>query len=161
MKKKIVLGFGLLIILLIVWMGYKSVQNLETKTEIDKNQNNLSSVLANLGAIGVEPNKATILVYFNSECEICHWEMKHIAEHLVKLERYQLILTSFEPEDEAIEFLEKHGLTEFYIKSTPKKVMSTFSGGVPQLFVYDKGKLKKNFKGEVKIEAILNSIESQ
>ena len=39
------------------------------------------------------------------------------------------------------------------------KITHTIMGGVPQIFIYKDGSLNKHFKGEVKIEAILEVLE--
>lgn len=124
-------------------------------------QSELSSLLANLGQSGIDADRTTLLVFFNSECEICHWEMEQLSKQPSMLEKYQLLLTSYEPKDEALQFLEKYNLSQAYLNTAPENVMSSFSGGVPQIFIYQEGSLKKNFKGEAKIDAILNSIEPE
>jgi hypothetical protein len=70
-----------------------------------------------------------------------------------------LLLASFEPQNEAIQFLKEHNLAEHYVNVNPDLLTSTIMGGVPQTFIYKNGELQKHFKGEVKIEAILKVLE--
>jgi thiol-disulfide isomerase/thioredoxin len=158
MKKKVIIFFGVLLILAVVWMGYSSIKNLNIKNDIQNKQSELALMLSQLGQININESTSTILIFFNSECEYCQWEMQEIGKNIDKFNQHQLLLVSFEPEQEAITFLNQHGLSDYYIKSKPEKVMASFSGGVPQTLIYQDGKLARHFKGEVKIEAILEAL---
>lgn len=159
MKKKIILVLGFLVLLFLGWMGYSSVKTLEQKETLEASQKDLSKMLDKLERADIKIPSSSVLIFFNSECEHCQWEMEQVSKNLDKLKEHQLILSSFEPENEAISFLQNYGLEDFYLKSPPEKVMSAYSGGVPQTFIYKEGKLKRHFKGEVQIEVILNEIE--
>ncbi|MDE0470984.1 MAG: redoxin domain-containing protein [Ekhidna sp.] len=154
MKKKVIIIFGVLVVLAIAWMGYVSVKELNRKKAIEHAQNDLSQLLNQLGQSVDHIAPLTILVFFNSGCEHCQWEMQEINKHIDQFAKHQLLLVSFEPEQKAATFLNQYGLSDFYLKSTPERVMAAFTGGVPQTLIYRNGRLKKHFKGEVKIEAI-------
>ena len=159
MKKKIVAVFGVLLIFIIAWMGYTSVKKLDKKQTIRERQSDLSEMFNLLGQVDLPMRPSTILIFFNSECEHCQWEMQQISKNINQFSQHQLLLASFEQEQEAISFLDQHDLSKYYVKSTTEKVMAAFSGGVPQTLIYQNGKLTKHFKGEVKIEAILEALE--
>lgn len=159
MKKKIITFFGFMLILVLVLIGYTSVKSLEKNQIVQDKQSNLSKILNQLGQAESDLKPITILIFFNSECEHCQWEIEEISNKIGDFNQYQLLLVSFEPEQKAIAFLNRYDLTSYYVKSTPENVMASFSGGVPQTLIYKKGKLIKHFKGEVKTEAILAVFE--
>lgn len=161
MKKKVIIFFGFLLILVVGWMGYSSIKKLDMKNDIQSRQSDLTLMLSQLGQSNVDESTFTILMFFNSECEHCQWEMQEISKNIDQFSQHQLLFASFEPEKEAMAFLDQHGLSKYYVKSTPEKVMASFSGGVPQTLIYKDGKLVKHYKGEVKIEAILEALDGR
>ncbi len=161
MIKKIIVILGALMILTVVWMGYTSIKKLTKKETVQERQSDLSEMLNQLGQKKLDSKSYTILIFFNSECETCQWEMEEIGKNIDQFGQHQLLLTSFEPEYEAINFLNQHNLSNYYVKSTPEKVMASYTGGVPQTFIYQDGTLVKHFKGEVRIEAILEALEGR
>ena len=142
-------------------MGYISIKKLDKKQTIQERQSELSEMFDQLGQVDLPIKASTILIFFNSECEHCQWEMEEISNKIDEFSQYQLLLVSFEPEEEAIAFLSKQDLSTYYIKSTPDRVMTAFTGGVPQTLLYRDGKLIKHFKGEVKVDAILGVLEGK
>ena len=161
MKKRVIIIFGVLIILATTWIGYNGIKKLNKKVSIRNSQNDLTQILNGLSHTISDEAPFTILIFFNSGCEHCQWVIQEISKKIDQFSNHQLLLASFEPELEAISFLNRYGLSDYYIKSTPEKVMTSFSGGVPQTLIYRDGKLVKHFKGEVKTEAILEVLEEE
>ena len=158
MKRKIIGILGVLLIVAVAWMVYHSVKGLYRKQSIQEKQSDLSKMCNELGHSDFRIKSSTILIFFNSECEHCRWEVEEISHKIDQFSQYQLLLASFEPKHEAITFLDQYGLSNHYIKSEPEKVMEAFTGALPQTLIYQNGKLVKHFKGEVKTEAILESL---
>ena len=123
MKKKIIAVLGVLLMFIITWMGYTSIEKLVKRQTTSEMQGNLTEMLNQLGQADLHIEPSTILIFFNSECEHCQWEIEEISKKIIEFNQHQLLLTSFEPEQEAIAFLNQHGLSNHYIKSTPSKVM--------------------------------------
>ena len=161
MKKRVITIFGVLIILATTWIGYNGIKKLNKKVSIRNSQNDLTQILNGLSHAISDEAPFTILIFFISGCEHCQWEIQESSKKIDQFSNHQLLLASFEPELEAISFLNRYGLSDYYIKSTPEKVMPSFSGGVPQTLIYRDGKLVKHFKGEVKTEAILEVLEEE
>lgn len=159
MKRKAVIFGGASLLIFMLWFGASTLKNLIKKERIMGIHNSLSLTLGELGTSQLI-NKPTVLFFFNSECEHCQWEVNEVSKNLDLFNNNSLLFVSFEPRDEAIEFLQKHQLSQYYLEASPDKVMSTFTGGVPQTFIYKNDNLVKHFKGEVKIEAILNALEN-
>ena len=159
MKKKLLIIIGLLVIGLLSWMGYSSIQKLDQKSKLEVIVQNLSSLTNNLGLEVANTDQPAIFMYFNSDCHFCQWEMKEIGENMEKFQNHQLLLASFEPKSEALDFLQQYNLAQHYVEVNPDVLTNTIRGGVPQTFIYENGLLQKHFKGEVKIEAILEVLD--
>jgi thiol-disulfide isomerase/thioredoxin len=159
MKKKLLIIIGLLGIGLLSWMGYSSVHKLDQKSKSEAIVQNLNSLTNNLGLNKANTDQPTIFMYFNSDCHFCQWEMKEIGENIEKFQNYQLLLASFEPKAEALDFLQQYNLAQHYAEVNPDSLTNTITGVVPQTFIYENGLLQKHFKGEVKIGAILEVLE--
>lgn len=149
---------GLLIAGLLTWLGFSSIASLKEKRGRQEIQKNLSSLFESLSVQTDLADESVLFVYFNSECEFCQWEVREIGENLDRFENTKIAFVSHEPEDQARSFLAKHRLESFYLEVPTDRVMSSFDGGVPQIFIYKKGLLKEHFRGEVKVEAILKTL---
>ncbi len=159
MKKKIVGSVALALVLLCVWFAHKSITKLQQKEKVQDTQQTLSLIGEKLGMETLDSQKPAVLIYFNSECHFCQYEVKEISKNLSKFKQYQLGFMSFEPEIKAKNFLKEYGLQAFYLSVDENRLTTHIMGGVPQVFIYDDNSLKKHFKGEVKIEAILKVLE--
>lgn len=158
MKKKMILLIGLIIAGLITWLGFSSISSLKEKEGRQEIQKNLSSIFESFGIHDDSYDETVLLVYFNSECEYCQWEVREISENLERFENITLAFVSHEPEEQARAFLAKHNLEQSYLKVSADRVISSFDGGVPQIFIFKMGLLEKHFRGEVKIEGILKAL---
>ena len=129
--------------------------------EIERKENlssSLSSMSSSLG-IELEGDRKVIIVYFNSECDHCDWEIRQIGDHFQEFRNTKVVFVSLEPYRDAIEFLERYGLQEHFIPTNPEMVARTFIGGVPQIYIYEDGNLMKKFIGEVRISLLLELID--
>lgn len=108
----------------------------------------------------IEIHKACLIVSYNSECDHCQYEAEQISKHIEKFKNYQIIMVSFEPLENIIAFREKYNLNHPFITflQDPKYQFDNVFGNspIPTSFIYNKNKkLVKQFKGEVKVEALL------
>ena len=44
----------------------------------------------------LEKNKATLIIYFNTECDHCKYEIKQISKQSKKFQNFQIVMMSFE-----------------------------------------------------------------
>ncbi len=158
-KRRIVLLVGVVVFGLLGWMGYSSAQSLKEKEKKEVLSDSLTEILESLKIDAKVPEGKTMLIYFNSECQHCQWEIQELGENIAQFSSANIALVSLEPSDSAIQFLKKHSLQQYFVKTNPEHIMSTFSGGVPQIFIYQGDKLQKKFRGEVKVEALLEALK--
>ena len=117
-------------------------------------------MFASLEIHAPELSEKTVLIYFNSECDHCRWEIKEVSNHINDLSNIRLAFISLESEGSAYYFLKSYGLEQYYLRVAPQNIMTTFSSGVPQIFIYEDGLLKKQFKGEVKWEVLQKVLDN-
>lgn len=159
MKRSYVVISGCLILSISILLLLFNINSLNKRKDFKNDSQSLVELLNTLSVNRIDPKKKTILVYFNSDCSFCQWEIKEISKNIHLFEGFEILLLSFEQKESALSFLAKHSLSEYYIDVNPDKITSTIIGGVPQTFIYKNDILIKHFKGEVKIELILEFLE--
>ncbi|MBA4300444.1 MAG: hypothetical protein C0433_10140 [Cyclobacterium sp.] len=107
---------------------------------------------------------ATVLVYFNSTCEICQMELKSIGDRISEFDGANILLVSSEEPAEVAEFYNTHLLKNspnVYWLLDDQMVVAAHYGvrSVPAIFCYDVvGKLQGKFQGPVKVDLILEKL---
>ncbi|MFY0689954.1 MAG: redoxin domain-containing protein [Cyclobacteriaceae bacterium] len=102
-----------------------------------------------------------VLILFNSECEHCRYEAKAIKKSIQLFKGTRIVLVSEQSLDEIERFGDEHELKSIpnitLAKASMTELIDTFvSISYPSIFIYGKsGELIKEFKGEVKIDAII------
>lgn len=106
--------------------------------------------------------KPTVILYFNTECEHCQYEATQIVKYQDKFKDVNLCMLSAENITQVKIFAHKMGLDKITNlemgKITVKESFDVFAfTSIPDILIYNaSGQLQKHFKGETKIEAILN-----
>jgi peroxiredoxin len=107
---------------------------------------------------------ATVLIYFNSTCEICQMELKSIGKRISEFDDAQIFLVSSQEKAELEEFYNSHDLKNsqnvYWLMDEEMEVAAHYGvRSVPALFSYDKvGKLQGKFQGPVKVDLILEKL---
>ncbi len=106
----------------------------------------------------------TVLIYFNSTCEICQMELKSIGERITEFDDAQILLVSSQEKAELKEFSNFHALKNspnvHWLIDEEMDVAAHYGvRSVPAIFCYDaKGKLQGKFQGPVKVNLILEKL---
>jgi peroxiredoxin len=168
--KRIIL-YGLIIVLLggTRFLVVKTYQKIEHKKVIAHTIQQLPAV--SIKTIGGETallspkvEKASILLFFNTECEHCQYEAMEAKKQIGKFDKTQLYFLSPEPLDSLYKFAKRYGLASvknITVAHIEPVLLSNSFGirGFPTVFIYDSnGKLQKKFDGEVKIDAIIKYV---
>ena len=96
--------------------GYQIISTIEQKKKIAKSIQSLPAfnfeTLENIKFTNqnLKKNTSVVFFYFNSECELCHYEAMNINDNIEKLMSFQLILISTESPNKIKEFANKHRL---------------------------------------------------
>lgn len=169
MRKGLLILLVLLVIGIISMLAYFSVQKLSQKEDRTQNISSLPD-LSYFDISGNEVNlkdafngEKVILILFNSECEHCTYEAKAIREDISSFKDVTLIFLSMESLEKVIGFSRVASLDGVdrvtFGHVEPDKLESVFKNvRYPNIFLYnDDGSLIKEFKGETKIDLILEA----
>jgi thiol-disulfide isomerase/thioredoxin len=159
MKKHLKILIPLILVLIVSVLGFQ----ISRKSEQQKAQKEAIQTIPDFSFEGInqsslQKNTPTIFIHFNSTCEHCQYEAQEIYKHKDLLANCQILMVSEETKENIEAFKNRYKPSEI---SNLKVLQSNFSkyfvgSGIPDIFIYDaKGNLKKRFRGETKIEAIL------
>lgn len=173
MRKIVLILLTLVLFSAIAYLGY-SILKKDKKEEIIREQISqlpdftLSDVEGNSHSLKkLVENKASLLVYFNSTCEICQLEMNTISNRIKEFEAYNLIFVTVEPPEEITGFitelqLESRKNVHFLVDSEMEVAGYYGVKGVPALFIYDDtGTLVDNYTGPIKVDLILEKLSQR
>ena len=109
----------------------------------------------------INDNNSCLIIYSHPECEYCHYEAEQIGLNIDLFYNFQIIMISTDSRESVKNFANKYHLLEFDNISILIDTLDVFHNAFgpnpfPTSFIYNKErKLVKQFKGEVKIEALL------
>jgi len=108
-------------------------------------------------------NSPTVLVFFNPDCAFCSYEAQAFQENIAAFAQSNLVFVSAAPKAEVVNFAHTYQLAGKAIFMHDANGLSDEQFGiksVPSLLIYNaEGQLLKHFKGETKIEAVLEVLE--
>lgn len=173
MRKTFLLVIIISTVGLVGWLGYSSVRKLKQKEIRMKIVSSIPSLsFQDLNGIPIQLNEITfskpkpiVLILFNSECEYCRYEAMSISDNIDQLDEAMIVFISAEEIDAIRSFGETYSLLEHANiicgqVDYPKLIAIFKSVSYPNIFIYGKdGHLVKEFKGETKVEAILNVVK--
>ena len=166
-NRKILIGTVLAIVTsMLIFLITKTVIKLNHREKISEQTKTLQylslrSVGSNKLVDWSKLRKSTVLIFFNSGCEHCQYEVSAIQKELIGFEGVNLLFISEESEEKIIAFSKKYQLDNkeniLWLIINPEDVYETFGAiSVPHIWIYNnEGILIKEFKGETKVEAIL------
>jgi thiol-disulfide isomerase/thioredoxin len=105
----------------------------------------------------IPKDKPIVLFFFNSTCEHCQEEAKHVVENHQKLQSADVYFLSTENLQDIQNFAEKYQLHHFQVGQVKDEQVSVPMGiqTFPTCFVYsESGNFIKQFKGQVKMDVI-------
>ena len=111
--------------------------------------------------------KPVMVMYFNPGCDHCQHQMEDMIEHKDALKEVQIVMATYAPLDELIEFIGKYKLAEFpniKVGRDTKYMLQPFFkiGGLPyQAFYEADAKLITTYEGNVKIDTMLNAFKKK
>lgn len=166
MRTFITWGLIILILCTIGWMAKSSFEKIQNGKERKQKSSTLPDLkLFTLDSLAFDafPNthKFIVLIHFNTTCEHCHYEVLAIRDAADKFSHAEVIFFSTEALSLIRPFASASGLDEHsnihFTKISFTDVTNTIGAlSIPHIFIYgpDK-KLRKEFKGETRPEAIL------
>lgn len=163
-----ILKWALLVFTLgaIGWMANVSFKKVQVAKSVKEKLNTLPIFsLVTLDSSSLESSTlaggSLVLIYFNSECDHCQYEVKDIKKNIMAFSNVTVVFMSSEPLAKIRAFAEGSGLRDqtsvFFTKIDSNDALTSFGTlAVPHVFIYGPDQvLRKEFKGETKAEAIL------
>jgi thiol-disulfide isomerase/thioredoxin len=161
-----------LILVLVVatfcYLSFSSYKKVQQKKEIERSIQRLPAFSfqrpnqeAAFTNANLDPQKKTLLIYFNPTCDHCQYMTKQIKENKAKFGNHQLLFVTLADHKAITEFQTSYGLQDepniVFLRDTKFEFENVFGAGIlPSFFLYDeKGTLVKKILGEVKIEKLL------
>jgi thiol-disulfide isomerase/thioredoxin len=168
MRKTLKITVLAIVLSVLGFMAYKISAKITKKQEIAQQIQTIPSFyFYKLGTdsvfteVNLTPNKASLIVNFHPECGHCQYEAEIIGKQVNDFKAYQLLFISYAETETIKEFAKKYKLAGYpniiFLEDKDMIFNDIFGkSGIPNSFIYDKnGKLLKQFKGEVKVEALL------
>ncbi len=173
MRNLLLIFLSLALLSALIYLAFSSQQK-EAKKELIQSQIirlpdldllDLDRQSVNLKAL--VGNKSSLLVYFNSTCEICQVELNSIAKRISEFDSHALVFVTVQPVEEVKDFIQELGISgrkSVYFLIDPEMEVAGYYGikGVPALFVYDSGGLLvADYTGPVKVDILLEQLQNR
>lgn len=169
--KKIILSILVLVLLAsAAWLIFSVQQKKDAATEAEARAEAIPKVRLTtfsgdtLSLPSLSSGVATVLIYFNSTCELCQIELKSIGQHISEFDGANILLVSSQVPSEIVEFHNNHSLKNssnvYWLMDGDLEVATHYGvRSVPAIFCYDvTGKLQGKFQGTVKVDRILDRL---
>lgn len=172
MKKRILLRTIVFLILagVLSSLGYLIYSKLQTRQTSEEKMSTLPAFVF-YKTDGSKFTRADIpagpllLIHFQPSCENCQYEARELKEHAGELADVQVMMVSSAPAEEIMEFMDAYELSVYPniipLADKDRTFEATFGTSlIPLEIIYDSDhKLLKYFKGEVKIEAVIQQLK--
>lgn len=158
------------VVILIAYLWHLSYKKIAEKNTLAKQYmqvpvlelGNLEGGFELLNGLGRDINK--VIIYFNTHCDFCQFELKELEKKVPEFENTEIILVSAEPLDSLREFnqdLEFDLYPNAGIYHCPYDTLQKYFGKLvaPTTFIYGADKiLLKKFNGATRIDDMLDVI---
>lgn len=170
MKKVILFVLILGLLASAVWLIFSVQQKKEANAEAEVRAESIPAIrLTSLSGDTfslpqLSSGIATVLIYFNSTCEICQMELKSISERISEFKESHILLISSQEKAELEGFNNSHSLKNspnvHWLIDEEMNVAAHYGvRSVPAIFCYNsEGKLQGKFQGPVKVNLILEKL---
>lgn len=114
----------------------------------------------------VAGNKPTLFIYFSSTCHLCQDELGEISKRIGDFKDYNLILTTVQPMEEMIDFVNGLGIKDksnvHFLLDSEMNVASYYQvKSVPSIYCYNAEKqLVAEYVGITKIDLLLEKLSA-
>ncbi len=168
MKRAIKTGLLLLVVGLLSWAGFSMKQTLAVKEQRNQQIQQRPDLKA-VHFVTKQPHnstamlngKPTVIILFDPDCEHCQYEAEQLGQRNKEFAHAGVYLLTTQTPVRARAFARHYGLdtlTMMHVGTlSPEESRVAFGPtSVPHLFIYGAdGRLRKEFKGETKIESLL------
>ena len=174
MKRLLKYLVGIVLLTVASFLVLHTYQSYKTKKESGTKIQTLqhfSFESVNGGQIWIDrfnPEQPTVIIYFHPECEHCQYEASEIGKQSERFGKVNMIMVTPDDSIKRVEdFAIKYRLGEVdnlaILLDRKNQFKNHFGASViPSVFIYGSDKkLLKMYKGETKLDAIINSIDNR
>lgn len=171
MMKKIILSLLILVLFASgTWLIFSFQKKKKSVTQAEQRSESIPTISLttisgkNFSLLQLSSGIPTVLIYFNSTCEICQMELKSIADRISDFDDAHILLISSQENTELEEFYSTHPLRNlpnvYWLMDEQMEVSAHYAvRSVPALFCYDTmGKLQGKFQGPIKVDVLLKNL---
>jgi len=170
MKKHLKISFAIIFLFPLGYLGYNFVSKLRQKKAVAENIREIPAFSfesingEKFTNAHLDSQKATIFIFFNSECDFCQHEAQDIQSHVEAFQKTQIVFVSVEEKEHIRNFSETYQLSRYdfiYFVHDPNGSFSTTfdANSIPFILIYNReGKLVEKIKGQTKAENILKKL---
>jgi hypothetical protein len=103
-----------------------------------------------------------MLIFFDPDCQHCLYEIRDLKTHIDEINLTKILLIATASAEEINSFILDNRLDSIskinVLRGVPDEIIGSFGNiPVPSIFIYDSNKkLVKSFRGEFKIETVIN-----
>lgn len=168
MRRVIKIGLLLLVVGLLAWAGFSMKQTLATKeqrTQQIQQRPDFKGIrfvtTSSLNPTAMLNNKPSVIILFDPDCEHCQYEAEQLSKRNREFAHAGVYLLTTQTPVRARAFARHYGLDTLAMMHvgtlSPEESRVAFGPtSMPHLFIYGAdGRLRKEFKGETKIETLL------
>lgn len=111
-------------------------------------------------------NKPVCIFYYDADCEFCQDEVKHLKQNIAAFNSVEILMVSVNNPERTKRFVIEYGLIGYknivWVYDKNFDFYKWFGhAATPSVFIYgSKYNLIKEYKGEVKMEAVLRNIRN-
>ncbi|MBB3123342.1 thiol-disulfide isomerase/thioredoxin [Mesoflavibacter sabulilitoris] len=171
MKSVFKKAVAILLLVLLAYLVYSVVIGIQEKNQIAKQLQTipefefLTLEQQPFTKADLKPEKNTIFIYFNTECDFCQHEAQSISDNLESFKEVQFMFVSTEPINTIRQFSEQYNLNNKQNITFLYDNLNTFSSrfgaaSIPFILIYDnEQKLIKKHKGQLNAKGILRALQ--
>ncbi len=160
----IILGFVVGYMVVLITDKYSEKKEAETRIQTLPDVVFTSVFGDTINLLAFDQTQPLVLVYFHPECEHCQYEAQEIGQNATAFSNCQLVMVTYDDSLQRVKnFCETYHLWEIdnieVLLDTENQFKKVFGRAVaPSVYIYENRKLKKQFLGETKLEAILDAL---
>jgi peroxiredoxin len=171
LKKSILFIVILSILSILFYLGYNILTKTKEKKAIEEQLQTIPEFeLFTLDQqpftkANLKPNLNTIFIYFNSDCDFCHYEAQNISDNLDSFKNEQFVFVSTESIEVIQNFSKQYNFYNQQNITFLYDNISLFSSqfdatSIPYVLIYDKNQqLIKKHKGQLNVKGILRALQ--
>ncbi len=154
------------LVLVLGYLGYKAYEVYTVKKISSDNIQNLPELpFKFLKPLDIKSGKSKIINLFSSDCEHCLFMTSQIIKYKEQFPDSEILMITADDTEKARNFQKSFGIDSLdFINigvDTSHSFMQLFgSTAIPSFYIYDEAdKLKSSYKGEIKIEKLIDSVK--